>query len=292
MTSGVFGYELATGWAKLPPDWILGQTGVATDSSDNVYLFNTGTHPMIVLDPDGNYLRSWGESFLPDAHGIFLDGNDALYLPVRRQHVVLKCDLYGRVLMTLGHRDVPSDTGYSGNWRSVLERCAGPFNAPTDAGVTASGDIYVADGYGNARIHRFDSSGALLQSWGRPGKEAPAEFHLPHGVWAHPDGRVFVADRENNRVQIFTDAGNFLEVWEGLARPCDIFIDRAGIVYVAELDSLISIFGPDGGLLARWGSPTNSTGMDGGHQIWVDSVGDIYVGQNQKASRILKYRRI
>ena len=246
---------------------------------------------MIVLDPDGNYLRSWGESFLPDAHGIFLDGNDALYLPVRRQHVVLKCDLYGRVLMTLGHPGTSLLTPATPETGDPYSSAVPDRSMHRRMLESRLRRYLVADGYGNARIHRFDSSGALLQSWGRPGKEAPAEFHLPHGVWAHPDGRVFVADRENNRVQIFTDAGNFLEVWEGSPVRATFLLIEPGLSMwpSSTLSSRYSVLTEE---LARWGSPTHSTGMDGGHQIWVDSVGDIYVGQNQKASRILKYRRI
>jgi streptogramin lyase len=94
--------------------------------------------------------------------------------------------------------------------------------------ISPTGEIYISDGYDNARIHRFSADGSLQQSWGAPGKSAPGEFHVPHGVWVHSAGRVFVADRENNRIQIFSPEDEFLTQWKDLARPCDIYIDHEG----------------------------------------------------------------
>jgi len=111
-------------------------------------------------------------------------------------------------------------------------------------------------------------------------------------VWVHTDGRVLVADRENNRVQIFSPDGEFLTQWTDLARPCDFYIDNDGAVYVPELDGLITILNLDGEVLARWTSPTHSEVGDGGHAVWVDSRGDLYINQNQEGRRLLKYRRV
>ncbi len=126
--------------------------------------------------------------------------------------------------------------------------------------------------------------GSARQNWA-------GEFHVPHGVWVHTDGRVFVADRENNRIQIFSPEGDFLSQWTGLARPCDIYIDADKIVYVCELDGLITLFTIDGQVITRWMSPTGTGKVDGGHAVWIDSHGDIYINQNQEGRRLLKYRR-
>jgi DNA-binding beta-propeller fold protein YncE len=102
---------------------------------------------------------------------------------------------------------------------------------------------------------------------------------------------VFVADRENNRIQVFSPEGDFLTQWTDLARPCDIYIDNDEVVYVPELDALITILTIDGTVIARWKSPTGTGEGDGGHAVWVDSHGDLYINQNQEGRRLLKYRR-
>ena len=285
--TGKYTYQLEEGWGRLPQGWTLGQTAIVTDSQDRVYLFNRSDHPLIVMDRDGNYLTSWGEGVLTDSHGMYVDAEDNLYMPVKNSHVVLKYTSTGNLLMTLGEWDVPSDTGWSGDYNDPVLRAAGPFHRPSDVCLSPSGDLYISDGYGNARVHRFSTDGRLLHSWGAPGKSAPGEFHVPHGVWVHTDGRVFVADRENNRIQIFDPDGNFLTQWTNLSKPCDIFIDADLAVYVPELDAFMSILDIEGNLLARWAGP----GGVGAHAIWVDSRGDLYVNQNLEGHRLLKYRR-
>ena len=290
--TGKYTYELVEDWAKLPEGWTLGQTAIVTDSQDRVYLFNRSEHPLIVLDREGNYLTSWGEGVLHDAHGMFIDGEDNLYLPVKNNHVVLKYTREGNLLLTLGTWDQPSDTGWSGNYSDPAVRAAGPFNRPSDVGLDAQGDMYISDGYGNARVHKFSATGEFLFSWGAPGKTAPGEFHVPHGVWVHTDERVFVADRENNRIQIFSPDGAFLDQWTDFARPCDIYVDSDDTMFVVELDAFVSIVTIDGQLITRWLPPTNAEPGTGAHAIWLDSRGDIYVNRNLEGQRLLKYRRL
>ena len=284
-------YEQLESWEKLPEGWVLGQTAIVTDSQDRVYLFNRGEHPLIVLDREGNFLNSWGEGQLPDAHGMFIDGDDNLYMPVKNSHVVLKYNPDGNLLMTLGEWDKPSDSGWSGNVNDPAVRAAGPFNRPSDVALDSNGDLYISDGYGNSRVHKFSADGKLQFSWGEPGKTGPGEFHVPHGVWVHTDGRVFVADRENNRIQIFSPEGEYLDQWTGLARPCDIYIDEDEVLYVPELDGFMSILSIDGDIIATWGSPLDAGWGNGAHAVWVDSHGDLYVNQNVEGHRLVKYLR-
>ena len=284
-------YEQVEDWEKLPEGWVLGQTAIVTDSQDRVYLFNRSDHPLIVLDRDGKFLNSWGEGDLPDAHGMFIDADDNLYMPVKNSHVVLKYSPDGNLLMTMGDWDKPSDTGWTGNVNDPAKQAAGPFNRPSDIALDASGDLYISDGYGNSRVHKFTSDGKLLFSWGEPGKTGPGEFHVPHGVWVHTDGRVFVADRENNRIQIFDAEGKYLDEWGGLARPCDIYIDEDEILYVPELDGFMSILSIEGDIIASWGSPLDAGWGNGAHAVWMDSHGDLYVNHNVEGHRLVKYIR-
>ena len=286
--TGKYTYELEEGWGRLPEGWVLGQTAIVTDSQDRVYLFNRSDHPLVVMDRDGNFLTSWGEGTLPDAHGMFIDGDENIYMPVKNSHVVLKYSTSGNLLMTLGTWDQASDTGWSGVTTDIVKQAAGPFHRPSDVALSPEGDLYISDGYGNARVHKFTGDGRLLFSWGAPGKTGPGEFHVPHGVWVHTDGRVFVADRENHRIQIFTPDGEFLTQWTDFSRPCDIYIDEDETVFVPELDAFMSVLSIDGKLLARWSGPTEA----GAHAIWEDSHGDLYINQNLEGQRLLKYRRL
>ena len=289
--AGKYTYELVDNWAKLPDGWVLGQTAIVTDSEDRVYLFNRSDHPLIVLDRDGNYLASWGEGVLTDAHGMFIDAEDNLYLPVKNNHVVLKYTREGNLLLTMGVRDQPSDTGWSGSYSDTVQQAAGPFHCPTDVGLDAQGDMYISDGYGNARVHKFTAGGELLFSWGAPGKTGEGEFHVPHGVWVHTDGRVFVADRENDRIQIFSPDGTCLEQWTDFARPCDIYVDGDDTMFVVELDGFVSIVTIEGKRITRWDPPTEGPHGTGAHALWLDSRGDMYINRNLEGQRLLKYRR-
>ena len=286
--TGKYTFELIEDWAKLPEGWVLGQTGIVTDSDDRVYLFNRSDHPLIILDRDGNFITSWGEGVLDDAHGMYIDSDENIYLPVKNSHVVQKYDRSGNLLMTLGEWYKPSDTGWSGNTDEPALRAAGPFNRPSDVSMSPDGYLYISDGYGNARVHKFDKDGTLLNSWGEPGKTEPGEFHVPHGVWVHTDGRVFVADRENNRVQIFTQDGEFLTQWTGFARPCDFFIDENNVVFIPELDGFLSIVDIDGTVISKWDGPFGATA----HAVWMDVHGDLYINQHLEGQRLLKYRRV
>ena len=137
-----------------------------------------------------------------------------------------------------------------------MTRGGEPFNLPTDIALTPSGEMFIADGYGNARVHKFAADGSYLFSWGEPGTE-PVQFNLPHGIWLDRRGRVLVADRENDRVQIFDQEGKLLEIWPTeLIGPAFFYVDADDIVYVPEHNGgLVSVLTLDGERLARWGDP-------------------------------------
>jgi DNA-binding beta-propeller fold protein YncE len=272
---------------------------VATDSRDHVYIFHRGEHPVQVFAPDGKFLSSWGEGLFRRPHGLYIGPDDAVYCTDDADHTVRKFTPDGRLLLTLGTSARPADTGATGMDYRTVRHAGPPFHYPTNLAVAPSGEMYVADGYGNARVHRFAADGRLLLSWGEPGG-GPGQFHLPHGIAVGADGTVHVADRENSRIQLFTPEGRFLAEWTDVARPCQVFLDARGTVYVAELGfragwwpgadppgaeapgGRLSIFNGAGELLARWGGgprPCAPGDFFAPHGIWVDSRGDIYVAE-------------
>ena len=294
-------FELVPDWEQLPAGWRHGDVaGVATDSQDRVYVFNRSEHPVIVYDRDGHFLRSWGEGVFTRPHGITIH-QDVVYCADDTDHTVRAFRLDGELVWTLGTLHQPSDTGYSPEGRTNLlsiRRGGGPFNRPTRLAVAPNGELYVSDGYGNARVHRFSAKGELIQSWGEPG-DAPGQFNLPHSVWVHTDGRVFVCDRENDRIQIFSPDGELLHIWSGLTRPGDLFIDPHGHVFVGEMawepgatsmagrpygevrTPQMSVRDLDGQLITRWGGPDPCApgSFASPHGLWLDSHGDLYVAE-------------
>ena len=118
--------------------------------------------------------------FTNRTHGLTV-GADAVYCADDGDHTVRKFSSDGTLLLTIGTAGVASDSGYDGKSTASIQRGAPPFNRPTNVAVAPSGDLYVSDGYGNARVHRFSADGKLIQSWGEPGL-APGQFNLPHGI--------------------------------------------------------------------------------------------------------------
>jgi hypothetical protein len=228
-------FEACVGWGNLPDGWrFVEVAGVATDSRDRLFVFNRGDHPVIVFDRDGTFLGSWGEGVFARPHGVTIGPDDVVYCTDDLDHTVKKFTPEGRPLMTLGTSGCPSDTGATSIDFRTIRQSGLPFHFPTNLALASDGSLYVADGYGNARIHKFDMHGRHLFSWGEPGG-GPGEFRVPPGIAVGPGDTVVIADRENSRLQFFGPDGRFLKEWTDIARPCQVAIDRSGIVYVAEL---------------------------------------------------------
>ena len=279
-------YEVAEGWGKLPDGWSFKEAAaVGVDSKDNVYVFNRGEHPVIIFDREGNFLSSWGEGVFPRAHGVTMGPDDTIFLTDDGDHTMRHCTLDGKVLMTLGISGKPAPF-MSGD----------PFNRCTHLAIDPSnGDFFISDGYGNARVHKYSPDGKLLLSWGESGT-GPGQFNIAHNIATDKDGWVYVADRENQRMQVFDRNGKFETQWINMAKPCGLFIDQSSeLVYVGELGVAIgpnsqayglgprvSIMDTKGNTLARLGD--GPEGINPGqftapHGVCVDSHGDIYVGE-------------
>lgn len=283
------GYTYDPSWGKLPDgvaEWGV-VPAVVVDAEDRVYVLRRrAPHPVIVYSRTGELLTTWGEQFAPGAHGLHLqreaDGEYLYFTDVRR-HVVVKCTLDGRELWTLG---TPGQIGASGE----------PFNRPTDVAFAPEGDFYVSDGYGNARVHHYDPDRKLIRSWGEPGS-GPGQFNLVHDVWFDTRGgrrRLWVSDRMNHRLQIFSPEGEFVEERTGFRRPNGIWVDPEGVMYVAELDARVTILDPNDQVLGHvGGEPSREPGhLLKPHAIWGDSRGDLYVAEVEDGARIQKFARV
>jgi DNA-binding beta-propeller fold protein YncE len=286
--SGEHRYRVVENWAKLPDGWSLTDAAsVAVDSKDRIYVFNRGDHPMVVLDRDGNFITSWGEGLFNRAHGLHIDADDNLYCTDDGDHTVRKCTTDGKVLLTIGIPNKPAPF-MSGE----------PFHRCTHTALSPKGEIYVSDGYGNACVHKYSPDGKLLKTWGEPGTD-PGQFNIVHNIATDADGWVYVADRENHRVQVFDGNGKYETQWNNLHRPCALCACGGGkspnfIVgelgpglavnrRVPNLGPRLSIVDSKGKRIARLGGE-NGPGIETGkflapHGIALDSRGDIYLGE-------------
>jgi len=296
--SGLHRYSVDENWARVPDGIEIRAAAVAVDADDRVFCFNrTPDHPVVIFDRDGNFLGSWGAGLFAQPHAIRFDDDGMLWLTDGHLMQFMRFTPDGTLLRTIGVKGQRSDTGVpdddlsSTAWKKVTHG-GGPFNIPTDIAFAPDGAMFMTDGYGNARVHKFSADGTLLASWGEPGT-APGQFNLPHGIWIDRRGRVLVADRENDRVQIFDQSGAPLGIWPiDMVGPAFFYVDADDVVYIPEHNGgMVSVLTLDGERLARWGEP----GFRSCHGIWGDSQGDIYVvrpGGWGKGRRVVKHRRL
>jgi DNA-binding beta-propeller fold protein YncE len=295
--SGTHTYDVQEDWARLPAGWAMPAAAVAVDSQDRVFCFNRDPdHPIVVFDREGNYLFAWGANLIAFAHAITIDKNDNIWLVDRDHGQIMKFTPEGELLHTIGEKGYRSETGvdpadFSSKAYQNVTHGGGPFNLPTDIDFTESGEMFITDGYGNARVHKFSATGDYLFSWGEPGT-GPGEFNMPHGVWIDRRGRVLVCDRENDRVQVFTQDGTYVSTWPAkLIGPAVFYVDDDDIVYIPEHNGgMVSILTLEGERLTQWGDPMYRSC----HGIWGDSHQDIYVVQpvqGKRGRQIVKYHR-
>jgi DNA-binding beta-propeller fold protein YncE len=287
-------------WEQLPTGFSHRDVAaVAVDRDDRVYLATRVRSCIFVYERDGRFVRTWGEGVFSDRlHGLTIHPDGTAYVVDDASHSVRHFTTDGKELPPLGPVGKSSDTGYDGSNLATIMRAAGPYNRPTNLAVAPNGDLYVSDGYGNARVHHFSADGRLTRSWGEPGI-GPGQFKIPHGIAVLPDGRVLVADRENDRIQVFDAAGTFLAEWTDIQRPTHLVLGPDGLLYVAELwwrkglktpkgeeitadrYGRVSILDATGRVLARYGGgPPNTPGnFTAPHGIAVDSRGAVYVAE-------------
>ena len=305
-------FELVPDWEQCPPgDDYAHQdvAGVACDAEDRVYLHTRKGERVMVYAEDGSFLKKWGDGVFNRAHGITIhDG--LVYCTDDMDSVIRVFDLDGNFQWMLGEPKVTTDTGYGSikgrkaqiHHNEFVERSAGPFNCCCNVCIAQNRDLFVADGYGNARIHHFSPKGELLNSWGDVGT-GPGEFHLPNVIALDNQENVIVCDRENDRLQFFDRSGTYLAMWTDVLRPTDVTVDKDGLIYVSELwrpleagqgsfthgfaghdlPGRVSVFNPEGAIVARWGADSDRRGAPGNfiapHALAVDSKGSLYVAE-------------
>jgi DNA-binding beta-propeller fold protein YncE len=261
----------------MPAGWKFGRvSSVSTNQAGTeVYVFQRGPEadPLIVFDNKGKYLRSWGKGLFGTPHGLRLDKDDNVFVTDSRNHVVMKFDKNGNLLMTLGIK------GQAGTDDKT-------FNRPTDiafahVGDNYNGDFYISDGYGNSRVVKFNAQGRYLLSWGKPGN-GPGEFHVPHAIAVDSKGRVYVSDRENNRIQIFSANGEYLRQWNNLGCTQGMFMTPDDKLWIITHRNNIEN-GTYDALAGRLMQVDIETGKVSGaiecpgHELSVASDGQIYV---------------
>jgi peptidylamidoglycolate lyase len=208
-------YELLKDWPQLPAGYLLSQvTGVGVNSKQHIFLFHRAGrewqepfadslisgNTILELDPtSGKLLDSWGANLFIMPHGLTVDNNDNIWVTDVALQQIFKFDSSGNLMMKLGEYRVEGNDSLH-------------FNRPTDIAVCRDGSFYVSDGYRNSRVVKFSADGHYLFEWGSKGSK-PGQFDIPHAIDIDRQGNVYVADRENKRVQMFDSAGHFLQQW-------------------------------------------------------------------------------
>jgi DNA-binding beta-propeller fold protein YncE len=280
-------YEVDSTWPKPRPAGVEWGAipGVTVDKQDQIWIFTRAKPPVQVYRPDGTLVRTWGEDIVNCAHQIKFDPEGNVWLVDVKKHVVMKCTPEGKLLQTLG---TPNEPGCDESH----------FNKPTDVAFTPDGQLFVSDGYGNARVVHFDRNGKFVKAWGKLGT-APGEFSLPHSIVIDTKGRLYVADRNNARVQVFDQQGKFLAEWRNVMVPWSLWITANDEIWACgsspmiwrpkdtvlgcpPKDQFFVKFDTSGRVLQTWTVPKCEDGQEKPgelnwlHSMAFDSKGNIY----------------
>jgi sugar lactone lactonase YvrE len=294
------GYEAVSDWPDSAAHHAWGAVaGIAVDASSNVWVFHRGKIPVEVYSAAGKPVRAWGEGDFREPHQIRIDRDGNIWLVDSGLHTVRKFTTDGRVLLTLGTPGAPGDDSTH-------------FNRPTDVAITAAGEIFVADGYGNNRVVHFDERGEFVKAWGSLGA-GRGMFSIPHSIAVDSLGRLYVADRNNARIQVFDQSGRFLDEWRELMVPWHIVITDNDEIYICgsspmrwprlpipglivgipPKDQLVMAFTADGRVKRLWAFPKghHAGELDWVHGMAADRAGNLYLGDIQ-GKRVQKFLRL
>ncbi|HYF07304.1 MAG TPA: peptidase [Acetobacteraceae bacterium] len=256
-------YRVERPWGDVPRGAGV-PSDVACDAEGRVYVqlrqdpyVDAAGPAVVVLAPDGRRLDAWGGEEVADGHMLSVHPDGRVFVVDRDAQEVIIFDRSGKRLGGIGRRHAPGE----------------PFNAPCDIAFAPDGKMYVADGYAASVVHRFSAEGTPMGRWGREG-DGPGEFTTPHSVWVLRDGRVTIADRENNRVQVFTPEGGWLADWRGNHKPMSVHGGPDGTLLVTDQVPQLSLLAPDGAILGRCRPVLN-----GAHGIWRAPDGRIFLSE-------------
>ena len=262
-------FQVERSWYKLPGSLKLRYvSGVAVATDGKVYVCQRSDPPVVAFDEDGFFVASFGIGVVRDAHGISMDHDGHILVVDRDGHCVVAFDSRGKEVFRLGDRNVP-------HWQT-------PFNHPTDIAQASNGDYYVSDGYGNAAVHVFTAEGVHKKTWGRPGR-GPGEFVTPHGIVVDSGDRVLVADQDNNRIQVFSLEGEYIEEWDGFTHPMDLFCDDQGDVYVSDETPSLWRLATTGAVRGRC-----RAALYCGHGVCGGGSGHIYVAESSPIDNLTR----
>lgn len=283
-------YDVDPAWPQKPDSVQWGHVpGVWVDKDQNILVFTRGTPPVQVYTPSGQLLRSWGQDFIKTAHYLKTDAEGNVWVVDVGQHVVFKCSAEGKLLKTLGTLNEPG----------CDER---HFNKPTDIAISPAGDLFITDGYGNARVVHFDKNGKFIKAWGSLGS-GPGQFSLVHAIVMDSKGRLYVADRNNGRIHVYSQAGELLDCWSNLMVPWGLWVTPQDEIWACgsspttwtthpdyptaplgcpPKDQVVMRFTSSGKLLQLWTFPKAADGKEKPgelnwlHGIAFDAQGNLY----------------
>ena len=268
------GYRPVPDVFKLPPGMNFGPcSGVAVNSKGNVFVFNRSAHALMEFTGAGKYLRTLGAGVFTQPHGLRVDADDNLWATDVGSHIVVKMDPKGRILMVLGIK------GNTNEWHPAKHlRC---FNEPNDLAFGQKGEIFVTQGHGKgeSRVLKFDAHGNFLKTWGGEGK-GPGQFNVPHSIVVDGKGLLHIADRSNQRIQVFDGEGNFVREHAHPGTPCGLCLmrDRRHIMMAHGHAGKIIKLDLDGRVLGATGGQGKGLNRYGeAHFLALDRKEDIYV---------------
>lgn len=282
-------YVVAPTAVTLPEGVTMGATAsVAFDPNGHLWVLTRGDKTFFEFDADGRFIRAFGDRLFTRSHGLRIDRDGNLWATDVGGHVVVKLDRDGKVLLTLGIK------GEAGEWNEAAG--ARKLNQPNDVAIAANGDVFVVQGHtpgpnGDARVLKFGKDGAFIAQWGGKGS-APGQFQVAHGIAIDAQGLLWVADRENQRVQVFRQDGTFVRAIAYKGLPCSLAIGREHIYMVNGFAGQVLQLDLDGKVLAALGKPGTGPGEFGeAHMIAVSANDEIYVADSVNAALVKFVRR-
>ncbi|MBV9507340.1 MAG: hypothetical protein JO323_20285 [Acidobacteriia bacterium] len=264
---------------SLPPGMTMGApASVAFDAKGHLWVLNRGAQPLMEFDENGKFLRSLGQGMFTRTHGLRLDKDANIWITDVGAHIVVKLNPQGETLLTLGTK------GQSGEWNEATE--SRHFTEPNDIAFGRNGDVFVVQGHtpqgGDPRVLKFDKDGKFLKSWGGKGTE-PGKFAVAHGIAIDPDGQLWVADRENQRIQIFDQDGKFVRELKYAGLPCGLQFVDSNIFMVNGFTGQLLKLDRSGTVLAATGKPGKELGEFGeAHFLAVSPKGEIFIADTVK----------